>query len=129
MNYETLESRPTIDGRYQLTREEWKKTHRDFRGGSTRDNTASILCLVPGSGTCLVPVHVVPKVLTQQGALLALIAKLKKSLKERAQLAAAQQRVALARMQQEGLDALTKGLDGDEAAGGRGFGPDRFPRA
>jgi len=63
MDYQTLQARPLIDNRFQITREEWKATHRDFRGGSTRTDSATILTLIPGSGTCLVPVVVVKTLL------------------------------------------------------------------
>ena len=58
MDQKTLEARPVLDGRILITREEWKKVHRDFRGGSTRDDTASAMCMWDGI-TTLVQVRVV----------------------------------------------------------------------
>ena len=42
----------------QITRTEWRKTHADYKGYV--DGTPHVLELVPGSGTCLVPVEIVP---------------------------------------------------------------------
>lgn len=60
MDQKTLEARPVVNGRILITQAEWKTVHRDFRGGSTRDNTASMLCMWDGA-TCLIPVQVVRK--------------------------------------------------------------------
>ena len=56
----TLMTRPMVRDRYQITAAEWKTVHRDFRGGSTRDDTASVMMQWDGK-TSLVPVAVVKK--------------------------------------------------------------------
>lgn len=42
----------------QMTRTEWRETHTDYK--SRIDGTPYVLDLVPGKGTCLVPVEIVP---------------------------------------------------------------------
>jgi hypothetical protein len=35
----------------------WKGKHKDFKSGSTVRGNAKVLKLVPGSGTCLIPLE------------------------------------------------------------------------
>ena len=51
----------TIDanGCLVITAEEWRKTHRDYKG--ITNGQRSMLKWIDGKGTCLVPVTVIPE--------------------------------------------------------------------
>lgn len=42
-----------------VSREEWNALHADYKTGDPRKGTAKMLTMVPGVGTCLVPVAVI----------------------------------------------------------------------